>query len=108
MTDLPPMQPPPTEPAPPFEPLPPSAGGPADWIPITALVLGCVNLLSWCLPICGCPLGIGGIVLGVIGLKSTKYKNLAMIGLILSALSMLATLANGVLGVYLRLKAQGG
>lgn len=73
----------------------------ADWIPIVAFVLGIINIASWCVPLCGCPFGIAGIVLGVMGLKSKKLRTLAMIGLILSILSIVGTLINAVIGAYL-------
>ena len=68
---------------------------------IASLVLGIVNLISWCLPICGGPLAIIGIILGVLGLKSTTQRTLAIIGLVLSGLGLIATIINAILGVLL-------
>jgi hypothetical protein len=92
---------PPQEPMP-YQPQPPSSGGPPDWIPITALILGCVNLISWCIPRCGCPFGIGGIIFGVLGMQSKQRRGFAIAGIIMSGLSMLLTIANAALGAYLR------
>ena len=64
------------------------------WAGVTALVLGLINLLAWCLPICGAPLSIAGIIIGFIGLKSPN-RGMSIAGIVLSVigliLSMLAT-----------------
>ncbi len=111
---------PPPQPAPPAY-APPQAPAPGQYLPapqapapqfaqpqsrggegqaIAALVIGIVGLLTWCLPILGVPLAIIGIVLGVMGMKSSK-RTLAIIGLVLCALSLLAGIVNGVLGAVL-------
>ena len=74
-------------------PQPPSeADASKNWAAITALVIGCVNALSWCVP-----LGVGGIVFGVIGLKSQK-RGMAMAGLIIC---IVLSIINGIWGAYL-------
>ncbi|MBN1331576.1 DUF4190 domain-containing protein [Candidatus Dojkabacteria bacterium] len=65
---------------------------------IAALVLGIMNLCSWCLPICGCPMSIVGIILGVMGMKSEKNKTFAIIGLVLSVLGLCASIVNAIAG----------
>lgn len=72
-----------------------------DYVAIGSLVLGLINLCSWFIPLCGCPMSIIGIVLGIVGLKSTKYKTMAIIGLILSALGLIITLINGFAGALI-------
>ncbi len=66
------------------------------WAGVTALVLGLINLFAWCLPICGAPLAIAGIIIGVVGLKSPN-RGISIAGIILSAigliLSVVATVA---------------
>ena len=100
------------------EPLPPDQGppvyetptspkGPSDWIPIVALILGCLNVLSWCLPLCGCPVGIAGIVFGVLGLKSNTRRGMAKAGLIMSVISMLFTLVNAGIGAWMYFNHKG-
>ncbi|MBD3363288.1 hypothetical protein GF362_06220 [Candidatus Dojkabacteria bacterium] len=71
-----------------------------DYFGIGSIVLGVINLCSWFLPLCGCPLSIVGIILGVLGMKSKKYKTMAIIGLVLSIIGILLTIGNGLLGVY--------
>jgi hypothetical protein len=77
-----------------------------NWAAITALVIGCVNILSWCIPLCGCPCGIAGIVFGAIGLKSNK-KGFAIAGIILSAISILFTLGNAIAGIWMQQNHKG-
>ncbi len=67
---------------------------------IASLVLGCVGILAWCLPLLGYPVTIAGIVLGIIGMKKGG-KTLAIIGIILSAIFLIATLINSIAGVML-------
>jgi len=79
-----------------------SRGGESrDGVAIAALVLGCLNLLSWCLPICGLPLSIAGIVCGVMGMGSDSKKGLAIAGLVLSVLGLIASLVNAVFGAMI-------
>jgi hypothetical protein len=83
--------------------------GPRDklnWAATTGLVLGCCNILSWIIPLCGCPVGICGIVFSAIGLNSSK-RNLALTGLIMSIISILLTIANALLGVWMQQNHKG-
>lgn len=73
-----------------------------NWMAIVAAVLGGVNLLSWCLPICGFPLAIAGMVFGILGIKSS-LKGLSIAGLIVSGFALLLTLVNAAVGVYINL-----
>lgn len=75
-----------------------------DGVAIAALVLGCVNLLSWCLPICGLPLSIAGIVCGVMGMASPTKGGLAIAGLVLSILGLIGSLINAVLGAMMAMQ----
>ncbi len=72
-----------------------------DYLGIGSLVIGVFNLCSWFIPLCGCPLTLVGIGLGIAGLKSEKYKWMAIVGLIVSILGFIATLINGILGAYM-------
>jgi hypothetical protein len=100
--------PPPSPPAPEFVPYESSdSDGSKEWIPITALVLGCVNFLSWCIPLCGCPVGVAGIIFGVLGLKSKSKRGFAMAGLIMSIISMLLTIGNAVVGMWMQMNKKG-
>ena len=88
----------------PEEPLEP--GSSKDAYAVASMVIGFFGTAAWCLPLCGFPVSIVGIALGIFGLKSQK-RVLAMIGLGLNILCLLLTLANGALGVYMALKGQG-
>lgn len=70
------------------------------WMAYVSLALGVFSLCAWFIPLVGCPINIGGIVLGYLG-KDTDQKALAWIGLGLSALGFIATIVNAALGAYL-------
>jgi hypothetical protein len=55
---------------------------------IASLIVGVFNLSIWLLPICGFPLGITGIILGIVGIDSSN-KKLAMMGLIFSIIGLI-------------------
>lgn len=65
---------------------------------IASLVLGIVGLAAWCLPLLGYPVSIVGIILGAVGMKKGG-KGMAIAGIILCALCLIATLINSILGV---------
>jgi len=72
---------------------------------VAALVLGIVNLGAWFLPICGGPLALVGIIVGVLGLRSSR-RVLAIVGIVLSVLGLVLAVGNAMLGVFLSLKKQ--
>ena len=71
-------------------------------VAILGVVLGAVNLFSWVLPICGFPLSVTGIVLGAVSIKS--QRTLAVIAIVLSALGLVASIANAAWGIALALQ----
>lgn len=78
--------------------------GGKDAVAIIALVAGCINLLAWCLPICGLPLSIGGIVCGILGMGSPTKRGLAIAGLILSVLGLIGSIVNAALGAMMMMQ----
>jgi hypothetical protein len=83
----------------------PPAGAPAGTdnnriMAIASLVAGILNLCAWFLPICGFPLGIVGLALGYFGMRSPGQKNLAVIGMVLSAIGLLLACLNSLAGVF--------
>ncbi len=72
-----------------------------------SLGLGVLNLCAWFLPIVGCPLSLVGIVLGIIGIKSPQ-RTLAIIGIALCSLGLLASLVNGAWGAWIGYQAASG
>jgi len=77
----------------------------AKKLAIASLVLGLLGLAAWCLPICGGPLAIIGIVLGVMGLKS-QGRVMAIIGLVLNGLALLATIVNAAWGMKMAMDGE--
>lgn len=97
----------PVTPSSPPPPAPPAAGGNQRVMAIASLVIGVINLCAWFFPICGVPLGIAGIVLGFLGMKDPAQKTFAIIGIVLSALGLVAACVNGALGAYMQLSGNG-
>ena len=67
---------------------------------ITSLALGIFSLLAWLLPICGFPISVTGLILGIISTDSSK-RNLAIAGIVMSAIGLILTVLNGVIGALL-------
>lgn len=66
---------------------PATAQGPVG-LAIASLVLGVVNLCGgFFLPICGIPVAFTGLILGILGLKSSQ-RVVAIIGIVLCGLSL--------------------
>lgn len=65
---------------------------------VASMVLGIVSLIAWLLPICGGPVAIVGLVLGVIAWNSAQH-NKAVAGVVMSAISLVATIINAAAGV---------
>ena len=85
----------------------PASGGKERIMAIASLVLGVINLCAWFLPICGIPLAIVGIVLGFLGMKDPSQMTLAIIGIVLCGLGLLAACVNGAVGAYMGFTGQG-
>ena len=67
------------------------------WFAIASLVLGVINMCSWLYPLAGGLMAAVGIVLGFLGLKSSR-KTLAIIGIALSVLGGILTIINAIIG----------
>ena len=80
----------------------PASGDPSkDWMAIVSLVAGILALCTAFIPIICCVapiLAIAGVVLGILGLKSTK-RVLAIVGLALGGLALLAQVIILLVGV---------
>jgi len=74
---------------------------------VFSLVLGILGLFAWLLPLIGFPVTIGGLILGILGLSSSRRK-MAIAGIILSGLFLLFTIGNSAVGMYLGATGQLG
>lgn len=70
-----------------------------------SLVLGIIGLIAWFIPLVGAPITITGLILGIKGLKSLK-RGMAVAGVVLSTIGLVATIANFSIGVYLGVTGQ--
>jgi hypothetical protein len=72
---------------------------------IASLILGLFSLGAWLLPICGIPLSIIGLVLGIVGRGSSRRK-MAIAGIVMGCFGLVLGIANGVIGAYLGVTGQ--
>ena len=88
--------PPPPAPGPASPPHHPE-GGPTG-LAIASLILGVLGLLAWCIPLFGFPVTLTGLVLGALAMR-TPGQTLAIVGVALSFLGLLASLINCIVGI---------
>jgi RNA polymerase subunit RPABC4/transcription elongation factor Spt4 len=66
---------------------------------IASLVLGINSLWAFIIPLFGYPVAVVGVIMGIVGQKSSKNR-LAAAGLILSIIGLVATIVNSAIGAY--------
>lgn len=66
----------------------------------TGLVLGIIGLIAWLIPLIGAPITIIGLIFSIIGLKSLK-RGVAIAGIVLCSIGLLATIVNASIGAYM-------
>jgi hypothetical protein len=66
----------------------------------SALGLGIINLCAWFLPICGLPLSILGLTFGIASLSSPR-RGIAIAGIVLCVVGLIAGVVNAAVGAYL-------
>lgn len=71
----------------------------SDTFAIIAIVLGVINLGSWIIPCCGYIFTIAGVVLGIMGLKSEKYKTFVIIALVIAGVAFVLSIINSIAGI---------
>lgn len=69
------------------------------------IILGIIGLVAWIIPIIGLPVTVVGLVYSIKGMKSVK-RALAITGIVLSSLGLLATIVNASFGAYLAATGQ--
>ncbi|MBN2003166.1 MAG: hypothetical protein JXA21_07390 [Anaerolineae bacterium] len=67
---------------------------------VASMVLGIISLVAWILPICGGPVAIVGLVLGIIAWNSAQH-NKAVVGVVMCAISLVATIINAGAGTIM-------
>lgn len=65
----------------------------------TGFTFGLTSIITWLIPLFGYITTICGIVYSAKGLKSTKNKTKATVGLVLSIIFLIITITNSILGV---------
>lgn len=74
---------------------------------IASLVLGLVSMVAWLLPICGLPLSITGLVLGILARDSAR-RGMAITGVVFALVALVLGIVNAVIGAYLGLTGYKG
>lgn len=69
---------------------------------VASLVLGCIGLVGWLLPIIGYIVGILAIVFGCISKKSRK-NSMSTIGIVMAVVTLILSATNSILGVLMTL-----
>lgn len=69
---------------------------------VASLVLGCIGLIGWLLPIIGYIVGILAIVFGCISKKSNK-NSMSTIGIVMAVVTLILSATNSILGVLMTL-----
>jgi hypothetical protein len=72
---------------------------------VASLILGVSSLIVWCCPLIGLPVAITGLVLGIVA-RNSPNRGMAITGIVLSAVGLLLSVANGVLGAILAISGQ--
>lgn len=67
---------------------------------LTSFILGLVSIVAWFIPIIGAPVTIVGLVMGILGRKSSR-KKMAIAGIILCSVFLVVTVVNGVIGAIM-------
>ena len=67
---------------------------------LAGFILGLCSIIAWYIPIVGFPVTILGIIFSALGINS-KYKGLAIAGLILSIIFFIITLMNSIAGAVI-------
>lgn len=85
---------------PPAAPLTPGQPQDRKGNALAGMILGIIGLLAWIIPLFGYPVTIVGLVLSIRGLKSSK-RGMAIAGIILNGIGLVATVVNSAIGAYL-------
>lgn len=86
-----------------YQAMPKRRSGMAIW----SLGLGIASLVFWLLPIAGLPVGIAGLITGLLA-RSGSRRGMALAGLICSIIGIALSLINAALGAYLALNKPSG
>lgn len=68
---------------------------------MVGFILGLCSIAAWLLPIIGYPVTIIGIIFSAMGMKSSKNRKKAIVGLVLSIIFLIVTLINSILGAII-------
>ena len=66
---------------------------------ITSLILGIFGLAAWLVPICGLPMAVIGLILGIVG-KDSSRRGMAVAGIVLAIITLVLGIVNASIGAY--------
>lgn len=67
-----------------------------SWAGVTSLIFGIINLVAWCLPFCGGPMSVIGIIIGALGLKAPN-RGMAIAGIVLNIIGLILSIIAAIL-----------
>jgi len=67
---------------------------------LVSFILGLIGIIAWFIPIIGFPVTIIGLIFGINSLKGKK-RGMALAGVILCTIFLLATGINSIIGAYI-------
>lgn len=70
---------------------------------IASLALGVLSLCGWIIPCIGIPVSLAGIIIGIIGIAKADLKPMAIVGVILNTLTIIAAIINSIAGAAIGL-----
>lgn len=72
---------------------------------IVSFILGIIGLVAWIIPIFGYSIAIVGLIFGITGIKKGG-KGIAVAGVIMASICLVATTANSAIGFYMAYNGQ--
>lgn len=89
------------------DPATPTSVAPKDRsvMAVISLILGIFSLAAWLLPICGLPMSVTGLVLGILARQSSR-RGMAIAGVIMAIIGLVLTIGNAAVGAYLGVTGQ--
>lgn len=87
------------EPKPPHVHSPPQPGD--NYVmAIISLIAGLISLVAWLLPVCGLPVALTGLILGIVGRDSSR-RGMAIAGIVTSIIGLVLVIGSAAFGAYL-------
>jgi hypothetical protein len=64
---------------------------------IASMILGIISLCAWFFPICGFPLSVIVLILGIVG-QGSSGRGMAIVGIVMTIIGLVLTIINAAVG----------